>query len=490
MLVVYLSNRHIRAIVGEPGKQRIKIRKMCEILDLEGCILNGTITDEEGLSHLLAELWEEQALPRKGVHLLLDTSQFQSRRMEVPVQKPLEMLQFVKREFQESGRTEELVCRYLELPGTEAERARKVRTVFATAAPKEYIRQFLYVFEKLGIEVTEVSCSTEAALQLFETSGELDGKNGIVQLTDEMALINLLFEDGRYCYSSRSRLFAEPDTAEYAEETARSVSTMLQFAKAQGMEQPVTDVRVLGLAEACIAPYEEQVHQLQEKIEVQAMEWDDRISRPKNNQKDLHDYLMLCGALLRPAAQGNLVRQVERDLAGEIKKRQQIGGWIPIGVLAVCMAVATALAAWQYQTLKEQLRTVQAYNENATVQEEAASYEAASEKIADQKNLLAELEQLKRVAFQYPKTDESLTEALERNADGLTLDIYSYDAASGQIGFSAKADSAQDISEFVERLTEDAAISSVTYSGYTQNTEGGWTLKISCVVAGRQEEAQ
>ena len=107
MLVVYLSNRHIRVIVGEPGKKRIQVRKMCEILDSEGCILNGTITDEEGLSHLLAELWEEQKLPRKGVHLLLDTSQFQSRRMEVPVQKPLEMLQFVKREFQESGRQEE-----------------------------------------------------------------------------------------------------------------------------------------------------------------------------------------------------------------------------------------------------------------------------------------------------------------------------------------------------------------------------------------------
>lgn len=246
MLVVYLSNRHIRVIVGEPGKKRIQVRKMCEILDSEGCILNGTITDEEGLSHLLAELWEEQKLPRKGVHLLLDTSQFQSRRMEVPVQKPLEMLQFVKREFQESGRQEELVCRYLELPGTEEERARKVRTVFATAAPKEYIRRFLYLFEKLEIEVMDVSCSTEAALQLFGTSEALAGENSIIQLTDEMALINLLFEDGRYCYSSRSRLFAEPATAEYAEETARSVSTILQFAKAQGMEQPVADVRVLG----------------------------------------------------------------------------------------------------------------------------------------------------------------------------------------------------------------------------------------------------
>lgn len=490
MLVVYLSNRHIRVIIGEPGKQRIRIRKMCEILDLEGCILNGTITDEEGLSHLLAELWEEQSLPRKDVHLLLDTSQFQARRMEVPVQKPLEMLQFVKREFQESGRAEELVCRYLELPGTEEERAHKVKTVFATAAPREYIRRFLYVFEKLGIEVNDVSCSTEAALQLFETSGNLDGKNGIVQLTDEMALINLLFEDGRYCYSSRSRLFAEPNTAEYAEETARSVSTMLQFAKAQGMEQPVTDVRVLGLAETCIVPYEDQVHLLQEDIKVQAVEGDDRIRCAGAGQHDINAYLILCGALLRPAAQGNLVWQVERDLSSEIKKRRQISGWIPIGVLAVCMAVATALAAWQYQTLKKQLQMVQAYNENATVQEEAASYEAASEKIADQKNLLEELERLKHIVSQYPKTDASLTEVLERNADGLTLDIYSYDASSGQIGFSAKADSEQEISQFVERLTEDSGISSVTYSGYTQNAEGGWTLKISCVVAGRQEEAQ
>ncbi|MCI7275466.1 MAG: hypothetical protein MR529_04525 [Cuneatibacter sp.] len=489
MLVVYLSNRHIRVIVGEPGKKRIQVRKMCEILDSEGCILNGTITDEEGLSHLLAELWEEQKLPRKGVHLLLDTSQFQSRRMEVPVQKPLEMLQFVKREFQESGRQEELVCRYLELPGTEEERARKVRTVFATAAPKEYIRRFLYLFEKLEIEVMDVSCSTEAALQLFGTSEALAGENSIIQLTDEMALINLLFEDGRYCYSSRSRLFAEPATAEYAEETARSVSTILQFAKAQGMEQPVADVRVLGLPGERIGQYEEQVHALQEDIEVQEVTGDDRINWTKEPQ-DQTAYLILCGALLRPAAEGNLLRQVERDLAGEIKKRQQISGWIPIGVLAVCMAAATAVAVWQYQGLKERLRTVQAYNANATVQEEAASYEEASQRIADHEKLLQELEQLKQVVSQYPRTGASLTEALERNAQGLTLDIYSYDAASGQIGFTAKADSTQDISQFVERLTEDSGISSVTYSGYTQNAEGSWTLKISCVVAGRQEEAR
>ena len=97
---------------------------------------------------------------------------------------------------------------------------------------------------------------------------------------------------------------------------------------------------------------------------------------------------------------------------------------------------------------------------------------------------------MKQVVSQYPRTGASLTEALERNAQGLTLDIYSYDAASGQIGFTAKADSTQDISQFVERLTEDSGISSVTYSGYTQNAEGSWTLKISCVVAGRQEEAR
>ena len=67
MVVVYLSNRYIRVVDGEVSGGSIHAKSLYYTVDTRGCILNGTITDEDGFREMIRNLWETNHIPRKNV---------------------------------------------------------------------------------------------------------------------------------------------------------------------------------------------------------------------------------------------------------------------------------------------------------------------------------------------------------------------------------------------------------------------------------------
>ena len=49
MLTVYLSNKYIRIVTGESSSGKVNIRGMYYTIDTTGCLVNGSIVDEEAL---------------------------------------------------------------------------------------------------------------------------------------------------------------------------------------------------------------------------------------------------------------------------------------------------------------------------------------------------------------------------------------------------------------------------------------------------------
>ena len=63
-----------------------------------GCILNGTITDEDGFREMVRNLWETSHIPRRvNVYLVIDSSQFTTKVVDVPALKPKQMMEYISR---------------------------------------------------------------------------------------------------------------------------------------------------------------------------------------------------------------------------------------------------------------------------------------------------------------------------------------------------------------------------------------------------------
>ena len=154
MLTVYLSNKYIRIVTGDHSSGKVNIRGMYYTIDTTGCLVNGSIVDEESLLELLREQWEVQNLPKKDVYLVLDSNQFTAKVVQVPVLNEKKMMEYLGREFTDVGRISNPVYGYFPLNGED--KKAKIRQVFAMAAPRDYAIQFVELFGKLGVKLSGI----------------------------------------------------------------------------------------------------------------------------------------------------------------------------------------------------------------------------------------------------------------------------------------------------------------------------------------------
>ena len=81
-------------VAGEKTGGKVRASGLYYSVDTQGCILNGSVMDEEGFLGIIKDLWESNGLARKGIHLVIDSTQFTSRVLDVPLQKPAQTMQF------------------------------------------------------------------------------------------------------------------------------------------------------------------------------------------------------------------------------------------------------------------------------------------------------------------------------------------------------------------------------------------------------------
>ena len=142
MVVVYLSNRYIRVVDGEVSGGSIHAKSLYYTVDTRGCILNGTITDEDGFREMIRNLWETNHIPRKNVYLVIDSSQFTTKVVDVPALKPKQMMEYISREFTDVERISNPVYGYFPLSRGERKKE-KLKRVFASVAPRELVRGYV-----------------------------------------------------------------------------------------------------------------------------------------------------------------------------------------------------------------------------------------------------------------------------------------------------------------------------------------------------------
>ncbi|MSA00903.1 hypothetical protein GKG47_05460 [Lactonifactor sp. BIOML-A3] len=239
---IYLSNNTIQILTGEKGKCSKVEHLYCFDLE-EGNLMNGVITNENGLQQELLGLWKEHNLPVSKVSLVIDSTHFTTRLATLPVLKEQKMRELLKREFSDMDSLQDPLYDYMPL---EENRGAKMGKVMCAAAERSFVGSFVELFERMGISIISVKPALCSAVLLLGAHEALAESTCIILLLDGDNLVSALLVGGKYVYSSRARLFSEHGTPEFAVEVARNVSGIMQFHTSEKLENVITHVYLGG----------------------------------------------------------------------------------------------------------------------------------------------------------------------------------------------------------------------------------------------------
>lgn len=487
MITVYLSNRNLRIVDGSLSAGKMRLRGLYCSVDVGESILNGVIMEEDAVRKQLRQLWHANHLPRRGVRLVLDSTQFNVKLMDVPLQSSQKTMQFVSREFNEINRIEDPVISFFPMPG---QRHNRMQRVLATMTSRAYLQSYLDLFKSIGVHLDMiVSAQAAASLLINRTQRQREGTY-IVQIVEDIMLTNILVSNGRQVYFNRTRLFAEPRSTEFVLEVARSVLRLIPFAKAQNLQAAVNQVLIAGLEDADFSFYRDSVRQTDEGLRVDVLPLPlSSSAQPPKGENMTHFALPLGGLYLHPGktsllTQMRLTRQQEKP-----ERRKALRVAIPLLIATAASLVAVVMLSSRNANLQKQLEKMQAYNSDPQIQADCDRYDQLENDILVLRRMQAGCERLQEQVLAYPLVNSQIDQILAECAQNLvSTRISGYQAATGVLSFETTASSAEQISQFVQRLEQQPSFSAVHYEGYTQVDEKTWQVHVICTLSGRGEE--
>ena len=238
MTSLYLCNRTVYAAVGSPARGGAALSVVCQAELPEGCLINGIITNEAALTAALKEFFSANALPAKRVALVLGGSQFQHKVLTLPDLPDKKLRSIVTKELGMGAGNQTLDDWMLLRRDMKAHS----QTVLATRVERSVIEGLLSAAKGAGLTLCCIDTGLSCLIKLVRAIPALAGRTFILLAFDGENLAALLFVQGQYSYSTRSRLFNTRGTPEAAAEIAQKLSGILQFHLTNKSDHRITDV--------------------------------------------------------------------------------------------------------------------------------------------------------------------------------------------------------------------------------------------------------
>lgn len=248
--IIYLSNISAQLVSGECNNNQINIDFFQDYQLPEGTMLDGAIMDEDALKDVL------QTIKQKGINkckLVIDSGQIVHKNLIVPKVRDREIRSIIKEEIDtlENG-VSDMIYDYTILrdklinkPGIE---------ILYCAMKKQIIEEYISVFNSLDIQIEAIDISLNAIDKLVEDVIKLTQRNFVVAVINGSDIALYLFEEGKYVFSNRSRLFSERGSTSFTMEISNILIKFKQFIKTADYNQNIERVYFCGLDE-----YEEKM---------------------------------------------------------------------------------------------------------------------------------------------------------------------------------------------------------------------------------------
>lgn len=475
--IIYLANQNIQILEGTPGTKSFTVKQAFTVEAPEGSIINGMIMDTELFVPFMKETWESHKLPNKDAILVISSTQFMGRKLELPKLSEKQTLAYIEREFAELTRGEESIYGYVPLS---IEKNNKNNQIYAEAIRTEFVNDYIEIFNEIGVTLKAVHSGESSMIGLTNVIVGKQYKTFALELIDNMTINTLLWVDGSFYSFTSSRCFTDPGTLEHCADVARAVSQILQFMQANQIESRLECVMLAGINELDLAMYQRELEQQNMLVPAQML-----------------DTKMLVQAKLDPktyvrAASGLIINGKAQNFLNQYKQKKSAAGQnselrkavVIIGSVFLVMMIAFIVSyVIRFGKESENKKLVE-YQEDPMVMMDIAEYRVQQAKYNFLVNQYNAIKDIDRNIYSYPICDKDVVALIDSCAKGYaSVQFESFDAEQGTANVIAKADTVEDINKFIKRLNEEDIFKKVDYTGYSYDESTKlWDIHVMCTL--------
>lgn len=476
--VVYLANQQIQVVTGTPGTKKISVNACYMGEAPDGSIINGMVMDQELFAGFMRDFWQQYNLPKNDVVLVINSSKFVGKNIEMPTMNDKKTLEFIKREFADVTREEDYLFGYIPIGNVD-----KMKKLYVEAIYPEFIREYLDIFNSVGVKVNAIYSGESSLIGLVSMTLGRKYKTFILQIADRMTITTLLWVNGSFYYFNSTRCFHEQGTEDYANDIARSVSQIIQFMQAHQIEYPLEAVVLAGINPYAFPLYRGAIENQGVEAPIEIFSDASIVSNNVDVQNALH---ASCGLVQNGKYQNFLtIFNANKKKTKKENSGVNLKSFIGIGVTLAVMLVILAVCATMRMSKKRELKKLTDYNENPMTIMDVARYDALLERNSFLVAQYNAIENIDENILTYPLGNNTVMEVINGCAARYAeVTFESFNADEGTIQFVAKSDTVDNINVFIKNLTEKEIFSSVDYTGYTYQEETGmWDIHVSCTLA-------
>ncbi|MDO5127085.1 MAG: hypothetical protein Q4D54_04975 [Eubacteriales bacterium] len=476
--VLYLANQQIRVVVGKPGQNKISVTDTYFGEAPEGSIINGMVMDQESFISFMKDFWFQNHLERKDVTIVINSTKFLGKNIEIPVMNEKKTLEFVDREFSELRRDETFIYGYKNI-GMNG----KLRKLYVDGIYPDFIKEYVDIFAQIGVKIKAIYSGESSLIRLTEMTIGKTYKTFVLQIAEKMTITTLLWVDGTFYYFNSARCFHEQGTEDYAFDIARSVSNVRQFMQAHQIDFPLEAVVLAGIEPYKLSMYQSAI--IQQGIQTSIVLFDASSICAPNIDIQYHLHATSGLVIEGNGKSQNLLLRYWQSVSRSATKKG-IGKY-PILILStlavMLMLLAVSLTARNMK--RKSLNEIKEYNEDPVIQMQVARYNVLIEQntyLQSQYNAINDIEDN---IYTYPVCNDNVTKVIDKCAALYAEVTYeSFDADIGVISMVVKSDTVDNINLFIKSLCMEDIFSNVDYTGYSFiENENMWDIHVICTLA-------
>lgn len=465
--VIILQDECILAAEGKAGKSP-KIQKVERIpIDVFGDPF---------------EQWKEALDKYKKKHnpsqvrLVLPTSYSSARVTQIPYARGRQLTRLAENVMAENG--SDWVQDYAVI---KADRKKGI-CLCCGGAEEDVLKKIRELTKEVGISVQWISVPMECYLNTLGQLKSYQNDTEIVLLFEEGSVTSILFREGQYLYSTRSRIFSERGTLDFGTEIVRNISGILQFYSTTKSDVPITKVFYAGCSTDDFEVSEDGIHAMNLEVEPLDAEFD--FAPPEN----VDDWLICIGAMISTRQKEiNLNKVWKGEGTAGVTKKESLAKHLmfPAITFGICLVALIAVMVWNYAE-SHKIEKMEDWINDPQIQSEYQEANAVREESDRLDSIQNQVEQTKSNLATYPDLDaEMIAKIVDVGGSAMTVQIKTMDSETGELTFNAVSSAVIDIPAYVRKLSETGLFSTVNYSGYSYN-DGEYSLMLSCVLKGAE----
>jgi hypothetical protein len=474
--VLYLANQQIQVVTGSVSSKKIMVQRAYTADVPEGSIINGIVMDAEALTAFLTRFWQTNKLPDKEVTLVINSSKFVGKMIELPKLSTSKTLEFIDREFTDIRKEQDEIYGYIPLENLEG----NARRLYAESISMEFIQEYMDIFKEAGIGVKAIYSGESCLINLTGMTVATRYRTFAMLIADNINLTTLLWVNGSFYHFNSIRCVHEQGTEEYAMDIARSVSQLTQFMKAHQIEYPLETICLAGIEAGGTELYGSALREM--GIEVPVVWLDSTMLSA--NKSDIQSYLHAVSGLVSNGTWQNFLKQYSRQRRKKSEKDDMGKGILIVGAVFAVMLFAT-LVCLVAKTVKQNsyYRLVEE-NNSPEVVEQITEYDELLERNAFLARQYSGITDMDENLASYPICDSDVLQVFASCAVGYAdVQFESFDAEEGIAVVAARAENVDDINKFIKELNKQTIFNRVDYTGYSfdENTNL-WDIYVTCIL--------